>query len=183
MAVLIPKEVAFLHPEIDRKTVGITRIPSTLWRPTALPVVFRLHWHLGFAVDVGFGRYFAVSSLYGLLLARVNCRACTLFSRFGDAQWGNTFDNFVMAPEQSTHTWLGAFAARLLQLRPGFDASSAIRCAVENIHDLTELDPRCAAEQFAHANAWTLTAAQEPEAPQAGEPQSSRYRRLFSPDA
>jgi hypothetical protein len=68
-----------------------------------------------------------------------------------------------MAPETPTHSWLGNFAGRLLQLRPGLSAASAIHCAVENIHRSSDIDPQRAAELVVNA----------------AEPPSTRYRALF----
>jgi hypothetical protein len=69
-----------------------------------------------------------------------------------------------MAPESFTHSWLGNFAGRLLQLRPDLSAVSAVHCAVENIHRSSDIDPQRAAELVVDA----------------AEPQSTRYRDQFS---
>jgi hypothetical protein len=86
------------------------------------------------------------------------------------------FDNGPMVQTHCTHSWLGSFAARLLQLRPGMSLGSAVHCAVQNIHKSSDLDPTKAAEVCAH-NDFSSNA---PSAVDTAEAQSKRYRELFS---
>jgi hypothetical protein len=58
----------------------------------------------------------------------------------------------VMRDKHSTHTWIGGFAARLLQLCPGFSVVQAVNCAVESLHDSEDAEPRQAAEDFARSH-------------------------------
>jgi hypothetical protein len=48
----------------------------------------------------------------------------------------------------NTHSWLGSFAARLIQLRPWMSIGSAVTCAVSSIHHAANVDPFRAAEIF-----------------------------------
>jgi hypothetical protein len=80
-----------------------------------------------------------------------------------------------MVKKHSTHSWLGSFAGRLMQLRPDMSIGSAVRCAVENIHHATNRDPERAAEAFAHAK----FSAEPTVQPGSAESHSARYRTLF----
>ena len=75
----------------------------------------------------------------------------------------------------SSHTWLGKFASRLLELRPRASAVSAMRCAVSTFHDAGDLDPRKAADSYAAAylRMKTMRAAVK------ADPPSSRYEAMF----
>jgi hypothetical protein len=57
-----------------------------------------------------------------------------------------------MVKEHSTHSWLGTFAMRLIQLRPRLSIGYAVTCAVSSIHCASEIDPRRAAEIYLQAN-------------------------------
>jgi hypothetical protein len=90
------------------------------------------------------------------------------------------FHNALMEKKYSTHSWLGSFAGRLIQLWPSMHIGSAVQCAVMSIHYAVDLDPRQAAELFATANP-TLEPKPVPtkrSAP-AKESQTSRYRTMF----
>jgi hypothetical protein len=89
------------------------------------------------------------------------------------------FDNVPMIQKHCTHSWLGAFAARLLQLRPGMSLGSAVHCAVQNIHQSAGLDPTKAAEICAH-NDFFSNAADARGSVDSVEAQSKRYRELFA---
>jgi hypothetical protein len=56
-----------------------------------------------------------------------------------------------MVNTHSTHSWLGSFAGRLIQLRPRLSIGSAVQYAVMNIHEAADLDPHRAAEDFVSA--------------------------------
>jgi len=75
----------------------------------------------------------------------------------------------------SSHTWLGKFASRLLELRPRASAVSAMRCAVSTFHDAGDLDPRQAADSYAAAylRMKAMRAAVKEDRP------SSRYEAMF----
>ena len=74
-----------------------------------------------------------------------------------------------------THSWLGGFAARLLQLRPHVSLQSAIQCAVVNFHHAADMAPQAAAELFVQAN--PIVGGSAPSRP--AEPQAARYRTMF----
>jgi hypothetical protein len=57
----------------------------------------------------------------------------------------------MLAPH-STHSWIGGFAGRLLQIRPRMGVGSAVTCAVTCIHHASGIEPRRAAELFALAH-------------------------------
>jgi hypothetical protein len=57
-----------------------------------------------------------------------------------------------MVKEHCTHSWLGSFAARLIQLRPQTSIGSAVSCAVSSIHHAADMDPCLAAEIFVQMN-------------------------------
>jgi len=49
----------------------------------------------------------------------------------------------------TSHAWIGGFAVRLMQLKPGLHAGPAIQLAVQN-HELAGgMQPQMAAEEFA----------------------------------
>jgi hypothetical protein len=76
---------------------------------------------------------------------------------------------------ESSHTWLGMFAIRLLELRPSASVVSSIRCAVLRFHVAGDLDPRKAADSYAAAYLRvkaTRAALEE-------DPASSRYKAIF----
>jgi hypothetical protein len=70
-----------------------------------------------------------------------------------------------MENQRTSHSWLSAFADRLMQLRPSMSAEQAVRRAVASIHEAAGLDPSIAADIFALARS--------PEA------HTKRYRELF----
>jgi len=49
----------------------------------------------------------------------------------------------------STHTWLGQFAARLMELRPETTLVQAVQCAVANFPFAEHLEPEKAAAMIA----------------------------------
>ena len=79
----------------------------------------------------------------------------------------------------SSHRWLAIFAGRLMELRPTASIASAVRCAVANIHDASDLDPRLAADCFAVTPARART--RQTTFPK--EPQSARYQAMFGGSA
>ena len=91
-------------------------------------------------------------------------------------------DTPALAPEQcaqSSHEWLGAFVARLTQLRPAMSADAALRYAVMSIRHAMDLDPTHAAE--------LLVAVEPSDAPVTSrnidaqqEPPSARYQAMFA---
>jgi len=83
-----------------------------------------------------------------------------------------------MDHHHSTHSWVGSFAGRLLQLRPELGIGSAVNYAVHSIHHAADLDPQRAAEIFLLANPLGESAkARRIERP--SEPPSAKYRALF----
>jgi hypothetical protein len=52
----------------------------------------------------------------------------------------------------SSHSWIGRFAVRLMQLRPSMNIGSAVQYAVTSIHHAADLDPCRAAEILVLAN-------------------------------
>ena len=75
----------------------------------------------------------------------------------------------------SSHSWLGMFASRLLELRPKASVVSSMRCAVSSLHVASDLDPRKAADSYAAAylrGKATRAALKE-------DPASSRYKAMF----
>jgi len=78
----------------------------------------------------------------------------------------------------STHTWVGGFAGRLMQLRPHVGIGSAVGYAVLSIHHAGDLDPHRAAEIFVLANP-LVEPAQPKRASSPVEPPSAKYRALF----
>jgi hypothetical protein len=83
-----------------------------------------------------------------------------------------------MVKEHCTHSWLGSFAGRLIQLRPSMSIGSAVSYAVLSIHHAADIDPHRAAEIFAQANP-----VPEPSTPQRAPRRvaspAARYRALF----
>jgi hypothetical protein len=57
-----------------------------------------------------------------------------------------------MVKGHCTHSWLGSFAVRLIQLRPKMSVGRAVSCAVASIHRAADIDPLRAAEIFAQMN-------------------------------
>ena len=49
----------------------------------------------------------------------------------------------------TSHTWIGGFAVRLMQLKPGLHAGPAIHLAVQNHEAAHRMQPQMAAEEFA----------------------------------
>ena len=49
----------------------------------------------------------------------------------------------------TSHAWIGGFAARLMQLKPGLHPGSAIHLAVQNHEVAQRMQPQMAAEEFA----------------------------------
>jgi hypothetical protein len=66
-----------------------------------------------------------------------------------------------------------------MELRPTASIASAVQCAVANIQDAADLDPRIAADCFAAARACART--RQTAFPK--EPQSSRYQAMFGGSA
>jgi hypothetical protein len=83
-----------------------------------------------------------------------------------------------MVKKHCTHSWLGSFAGRLMQLRPDMSIGSAVHCAVEHIHHATHRDPEQAAEAFVHAR-FAAETAEKSDSAQTAESHSARYRTLF----
>lgn len=83
-----------------------------------------------------------------------------------------------MVKNHCTHTWIGSFAARLTQLRPGLCIGSAVQYAVMSLHHAAELEPRRAAEIFVIANPNPDSVQRRPAA-QPAELHAARYRSLF----
>jgi hypothetical protein len=83
-----------------------------------------------------------------------------------------------MENQYSSHSWLSAFADKLMQLRPSMSPEQAVRRAVASIHQTAGLDPRIAAEIFAMTHSSGAPAAVPRERPTA-EPQVKRYRERF----
>ena len=81
-----------------------------------------------------------------------------------------------MDSTHSTHSWVGSFAGRLLQLRPELGIGSAVNYAVHSIHHAADLDPQRAAEIFILANP-PAEATRRSARP--SEPPSAKYRALF----
>jgi hypothetical protein len=54
-----------------------------------------------------------------------------------------------MTPKKTSHAWIGDFAVRLMQLKPGLQAGPAIHLAVQNHEAGHAMPPQMAAEQFA----------------------------------
>lgn len=84
----------------------------------------------------------------------------------------------VLRP-QSSHAWLGMFAAHLIQLRPSMNAGSAVRHAVACFHHAEDLDPRHAAELLASGDPYVKPAPAESMQAQR-EKQSARYEAMFA---
>jgi len=78
----------------------------------------------------------------------------------------------------STHTWVGNFAGRLMQLRPHLSIGAAVNYAVHSIHHASDLDPQRAAEIFVFANPMTESASPKPRAGRSEAP-SATYRERF----
>ncbi len=87
-----------------------------------------------------------------------------------------------MVKNHSTHSWLGGFVERLLQLRPRLGVASAVQYAVMSIHHAAELDPRRAAEIFVAAN--PVSRSTQPTRPaRPAESPVARYRSVFGQPA
>lgn len=82
-----------------------------------------------------------------------------------------------MVKEHCTHSWLGSFAGRLIQLRPSMGIGSAVSYAVLSIHHAADIDPHRAAEIFVQANPMPEPVVQR-AARQVDSP-AARYRALF----
>jgi len=87
-----------------------------------------------------------------------------------------------MVKNHSTHSWLGGFVERLLQLRPTLGIGSAVQYAVMSIHHAADLDPRRAAEIFVAANPASQAIKQQ-RATRPKESPVARYRSLFGMQA
>jgi len=83
-----------------------------------------------------------------------------------------------MVASHCTHSWLGTFAGRLIQLRPTMNIGSAVQYAVMSIHHASALDPLRAAEIFVLANPIAASTS-VPRALRDSEPPAERYRTLF----
>ena len=82
-----------------------------------------------------------------------------------------------MVKNHSTHSWLGGFTERLVQLRPTLNVATAVQYAVMSIHYAAELDPRRAAEIVLSNPA--SEAVKKRRAARARESQATRYQTLF----
>lgn len=58
----------------------------------------------------------------------------------------------VVGTPRPTHSWIGSFAGRLMQLRPTMSLGAAVRYAVMSIHHAEQLDPVRAAELLVMAD-------------------------------
>jgi hypothetical protein len=56
----------------------------------------------------------------------------------------------------TSHAWIGGFAVRLMQLRPGLHAGPAIHLAVQNHEAARTMQPQMAAEEFATRQVGTI---------------------------
>jgi len=83
-----------------------------------------------------------------------------------------------MVNTHCTHSWLGSFAGRLIQLQPTMNIGSAVQYAVMSIHHASDLDPRRAAEIFVLANP-TAAPLRQRQAVRQTEAPAARYRTLF----
>ena len=83
-----------------------------------------------------------------------------------------------MVKHHSTHSWIGGFAARLVQLRPVLSIGCAVQYAVMSIHYAADLDPARAAEIFVIANPLSDSLKQQ-RTEQRAESHAVRYRNLF----
>ena len=85
-----------------------------------------------------------------------------------------------MVRNHSTHSWIGSFAARLIQLRPRTSIGAAVQSAVGSYHHASDLEPARAAEIFAEANAMVEAIGRQSAArARAVASSSSRYRTRF----
>jgi len=82
----------------------------------------------------------------------------------------------IMNKNHCTHSWLGSFAGRLLQLRPDFSLGTVVSCAVHSIHHAGNIDPHRAAEIFVLANSVPRKSGRSPRP---AESPSANYRNLF----
>ena len=92
---------------------------------------------------------------------------------------GTTDAQPVLRPETS-HAWLGLFAAHLMQMRPSMDAGSAVRYAVASFHHGAGLDPRRAAQLLVSGEPHTKAIERPVQAAIPSEPQSARYEAMFA---
>jgi hypothetical protein len=83
-----------------------------------------------------------------------------------------------MVKKHCTHSWLGSFAGRLIQLRPSMSIGSAVSYAVSSIHHAADIDPHRAAEIFVLANPMPEPVTQRRAARRVDSP-AARYRALF----
>lgn len=84
----------------------------------------------------------------------------------------------AMVNTHCTHSWLGSFAGRLIQLRPAMNIGAAVQYAVMSIHHASDLDPLRAAELFVLANP-PATPIRARRAERQAEAPAARYRSLF----
>jgi hypothetical protein len=56
----------------------------------------------------------------------------------------------------TSHAWIGGFAVRLMQLKPGLHAGPAIHLAVQNHEVAHGMQPQMAAEAFAMRQVGTI---------------------------
>jgi hypothetical protein len=84
-----------------------------------------------------------------------------------------------MVKNHSTHTWIGSFAERLVQLRPVLGIGSAVQYAVMSIHYAADIDPRRAAEIFVISNPMSDSIKQRRAEPPPAVSPAARYRNLF----
>ena len=83
-----------------------------------------------------------------------------------------------MVKNHCTHSWIGSFADRLAELRPGLSLGSVVQYAVMSIHYAADLEPRRAAEVFVMANPLSSTIKQQRSA-RPTRSHAARYRNLF----
>jgi len=79
----------------------------------------------------------------------------------------------------TSHSWLGAFAARLLELHPQTKIGTAIRAAVRTYHDAIGFDPRVAAEHFLVGGSMPCSVKNRDPEIGTSSP-ASRYESMFS---
>ena len=87
----------------------------------------------------------------------------------------------VLCP-QTSHAWLGMFAAHLMHLRPSMNAASAVKYAVASFHHAEGLDPRRAAELLVSGEPCVKTETAKQLVIEC-EPQSARYETMFAAHA
>jgi hypothetical protein len=84
----------------------------------------------------------------------------------------------ILCPH-SSHAWLAAFAAHLIQLRPSMNAASAVRHAVACFHHAEDLDPLLAAELLVSGDPFVKPAPAGARVARREQP-SARYEAMFA---